>query len=150
VKKSEIDDKVDDSEIIELKPRRRPRKPRHISKTDKSKVKPYDEYEYEYEQEEVIENFEGEGEGDYVMSPRDKKLFDAIRKGKLSDDEVNDLINSGVITENLVERFLQKIEKETFANPGPELLFRSSRFGGTRTDGPIIQPFTGGTYASLY
>lgn len=73
------------------------------------------------------------------LSTKEKKLLDAFTKGQLSDNEIEGLIESGAISEELVEKFLQHLEIENFSNPSPE------KFGGIN-----IEPFCGNNYASYY
>ena len=104
-------------------------------KRNRNRYRDYDDADDD--EEDDIEDFENNSD----MTPRDKKLYDAIKKGKLSDQEIQDLIDSDVITENLVEKFLHNVQTEHFENP----LTRKLRIVGTDMS---IEPFTGGMYAS--
>ena len=84
------------------------------------------------------ENFKN---SDNELSTKEKKLLDGFVKGQLSDDEVEGLIESGAITEDLVEKFLQHLEIENFTNPTPPKF----NYGGMN-----IEPFTGNNYSTYY
>ena len=118
------DDDDDDIKVI------RPRKRRYKKKY--KKVKEENDFEN-------FNNYESE------MSPRDKNLFDAIKKGKLSDQEIQQLIDSDVITENLVEKFLQTAESGGGGGGGIEHFSNSQK----RPSSYNIGSYNGGSYASF-
>ena len=134
----EIDDENLNDKVIKPRKRRLRKKKHHVKK---KKIIDDDD---EDDDDDYIENFENTDS----MNPRDKKLYDAIKKGKLSDEEIQNLIDSDVITENLIEKFLHNVEREGFANPIP---FQSTRFGASvqLSNGPVIAPYSGGSYAPL-
>jgi hypothetical protein len=53
-----------------------------------------------------------------LLSDKEQTLFDDLLNNKLTDVNIQSLINSGFLTENMIERFLSKITntntKETF------------------------------------
>jgi hypothetical protein len=75
------------------------------------------------------------------LSVREKKLLQSFKKGELSDDEIDGLIETGVINESLVEKFLEHVEKENFTNPKPKKLEESSF---------TIEAFTNNNYTNYY
>lgn len=91
----------------------------------------------DFKNKEKINNNSKSDEDDTKLSLKEKKLLDSFVKGELSDNEVEGLIESGAITEDLVEKFLQHLEIETFANPIP------TKYGGMN-----IEPFCGNYYAN--
>lgn len=80
------------------------------------------------------ENFEDvketkkEGDSDFKkagdLSAKEKELFENLKENKLSDEEINKLVKAKVLTEDLVEKFLEKLQtdevREGFASPGPK------------------------------
>ncbi len=58
------------------------------------------------------------------LSAKEKELFENLKENKLSDDEINKLVKAKVLTEDLVEKFLEKLQTdevtEGFANVGPK------------------------------
>ena len=121
---SSILDDDDDDDIKVIRPRKRRYKKKY------KKVKEENDFEN-------FNNYESE------MSPRDKNLFDAIKKGKLSDQEIQQLIDSDVITENLVEKFLQTAESG--GGGGIEHFSNSQK----RPSSYNIGSYNGGSYASF-
>jgi hypothetical protein len=75
------------------------------------------------------------------LSVREKKLLQSFKKGELSDDEIDGLIETGVINESLVEKFLEHVEKENFTNPKPKKLEESFL---------NIEAFTNNNYTNYY
>jgi PBP1b-binding outer membrane lipoprotein LpoB len=79
-----------------------------------------------------LENFEdAKKESDEVvstkpadLSAKEKELFENLKENKLSDDEINKLVKAKVLTEDLVEKFLEKLQTEEvtegFTSVGPK------------------------------
>ena len=125
---SSILDDDDDDDIKVIRPRKRRYKKKY------KKVKEENDFEN-------FNNYESE------MSPRDKNLFDAIKKGKLSDQEIQQLIDSDVITENLVEKFLQTAESGGGGGGGGGIEHFSN--SQKRPSSYNIGSYNGGSYASF-
>jgi 6-phosphogluconate dehydrogenase (decarboxylating) len=65
------------------------------------------------------------------MTEKEKELFENLKENKLSDVEINKLVKAGVLTDQLVEKFLEKLQKdetivEGFTSVGPK--FSCSKF----------------------
>ena len=74
------------------------------------------------------------------LSNREVEIFNDLLSNKLTDVNIDSLIQSGVLTENMIERFLSKITKESFALPTP-LINNENK----SKDPKIIEAFTGFT-----
>ena len=46
-----------------------------------------------------------------VMNKQEQELFEQITKNSLSNDDLKKLISAGILTENMVEKFLNKIDE---------------------------------------
>lgn len=46
-----------------------------------------------------------------TLSKKEAELFNAIKKDKINNEELDYLIKSGVVNENMISRFLQKMEE---------------------------------------
>lgn len=84
------------------------------------------------------------------LTTKEKQLFDAFLQKRLTDDKVQELIDSGVLTEKLVEKFLSMIDDLPEGPPvtrAPKKL--SSITPATQQDANLLEGFCGsaGTYA---
>ncbi len=51
------------------------------------------------------------------MNSREKELFDQIIKDNMSGEELEKLIRAGAVTEKMVEKFLNELDKENSGDP---------------------------------
>jgi hypothetical protein len=84
------------------------------------------------------------------LTTKEKQLFDAFLEKRLTDDKVQELIDSGILTEKLVEKFLSMIDDLPEGPPvtrAPKKL--SSITPATQKDANLLEGFCGssGTYA---
>lgn len=47
-----------------------------------------------------------------TMNEKEKELFENLKENKFTDDEINKLVKSGVLTDQLVEKFLEKLQTD--------------------------------------
>lgn len=52
-----------------------------------------------------------------VLSKKETELFEAISNNKITNDDLEKLVKAGVVTEDMIERFLAKMDNETEATP---------------------------------
>lgn len=63
------------------------------------------------EESKDIDNTEKkEDKEEIVLSKKETELFNAIKKDNISNDELDRLVKSGVVNEDMIMRFLQKME----------------------------------------
>jgi len=53
------------------------------------------------------------------LSTKEEEIFTDLLSNKLTDVNIDSLITSGVLTEHMIERFLNKITKDNFVVPPP-------------------------------
>lgn len=49
---------------------------------------------------------------DADLSSKEKELFEDLKENKLSDTEITKLVKAGVLTDKLVEKFLEKLQND--------------------------------------
>ena len=82
------------------------------------------------------------------LSPKEKQLFDAFLEKRITDEKIQELIQSGILTEQLVEKFLSMIDDLPEGPPvtrAPKKL--SSITSATHDDANLLEPFCGNNYA---
>ena len=84
------------------------------------------------------------------LSPKEKQLFDAFLEKRITDEKVQELIESGILNEKLVEKFLSMIDDLPEGSPvthAPQKL--SSITPATQKDANLLEGFCGssGIYA---
>jgi hypothetical protein len=82
------------------------------------------------------------------LSPKEKQLFDAFLEKRITDEKIQELIQSGILTEQLVEKFLSMIDDLPEGPPvtrAPKKL--SSITSATQDDSNLLEPFCGNNYA---
>jgi len=75
------------------------------------------EEEAEEETKEKVEEIEVEEETkpepvEEPMTKKETELFQAITRNKISNDDLEKLVRDGILTENMIERFLAKMDTE--------------------------------------
>lgn len=71
----------------------------------------------------AMERFEYEAfanEEEPFFTKEEQELFENITKGNMSDKEIKELISSKVIGENLISKFLKKLDKMTLPTDEPK------------------------------
>lgn len=48
------------------------------------------------------------------LTAKERELFEDLKQNKLTDKEMGDLVKSGILNEKLINKFLTKIESESF------------------------------------
>lgn len=56
-----------------------------------------------------------------ALNTKEQELFDNLTKNRLSDKEIEKLVRAGILTENLVEKFLSKLDKDADPVTKPDL-----------------------------
>jgi hypothetical protein len=84
----------------------------HINDTNKESANNKDETDKNIIEETKEEDKPIEKEDkEIVLSKKETELFNAIKKDKINNEELDRLIKSGVVNENMISRFLQKMEE---------------------------------------
>jgi hypothetical protein len=81
------------------------------------------------------------------LSEKEESLFNDLMSNKLTDINIQELIQSGFLTETMIERFLTKIQAEHFVNSGAAPAFEESDINDEEKDN-IVEGFTGFTSIS--
>jgi len=83
------------------------------------------------------------------LSPKEKQLFDAFLEERISDDKIVELIESGVLTEATVEKFLKMVDDLPEGPPvsrAPKKKLSHQAIIKNKDDN-LLEGFTGNTYA---
>lgn len=83
------------------------------------------------------------------LTAKEKQLFDAFFEKRITDDKIHELIESGILTEQLVEKFLSMIDDLPEGPPvsrAPKKL--SAMTSSDKKDDNLLEGFTGNNYAS--
>lgn len=75
------------------------------------------EQEQEQEEEDVDEDEEEEEDNSNKMSSTEKELFKQITTNKISAPDLEKLIKAGVVTEKMIEKFLERIDNGDTVEP---------------------------------
>lgn len=99
----------------------------------------------------TTETFEVEEE-DVQLTPEEEEMFKNIQTGTLNDQDIQQMVESGKITEKMVEKFLSYLDKvpekgSTHAKQPVKKVGRAVVIGKPETFGEDIEPFTGDMYA---
>jgi hypothetical protein len=83
------------------------------------------------------------------LSQKEKQLFDAFLEKRITDEKIQELIESGILTEQLVEKFLSMIDDLPEGPPvthAPKKI--SSITSATQKDSNLLEGFCGNS--SIY
>ena len=85
------------------------------------------------------------------LTPKEKQLFDAFLEKRITDDKVQELIENGILNEEIIEKFLKLIDD---MQEGPSVSKTPKKLGknapAARSDANLLESFVGGGYASIY
>jgi hypothetical protein len=84
------------------------------------------------------------------LTAREKQLFDAFLEKRITDDKVHELIESGVLNEQLVEKFLKLIDDLPVGpsvNKAPKKLAKNYPVDKESRNENLVEGFTGSMYA---
>jgi len=85
------------------------------------------------------------------LTPKEKQLFDAFLEKRITDDKVQELIEGGILNEEIIEKFLKLIDD---MQEGPSVSKTPKKLGknapATRSDANLLEGFIGGGYAARY
>lgn len=82
------------------------------------------------------------------LSTKEKQLFDAFLEKRITDDKIQELIESGILTEQLVEKFLSMIDELPEGPPishAPKTLHKTTP--AAHNDANLLEGFCGNNYA---
>ena len=82
------------------------------------------------------------------LSTKEKQLFDAFLEKRITDDKIQELIESGILTEQLVEKFLSMIDELPEGPPishTPKTLHKTTP--ASQNDANLLEGFCGNNYA---
>jgi len=71
-----------------------------------NKVEHFDTSEKKEDEKEEFE----EAAPSFDLTPKEKELFQDLRENKLSTEQITDLVKGGILTEQLVEKFLNQLD----------------------------------------
>ena len=85
------------------------------------------------------------------LTPKEKQLFDAFLEKRITDDKIQELIENGILNEEIIEKFLKLIDD---IQEGPSVSKTPKKIGknapAMRSDANLLEGFVGGGYASRY
>jgi hypothetical protein len=70
------------------------------------------EPEEKKEKKSVKEEMDGDEKKKPELDPKEQSLFEKIVKNEVSSADLEKLINAGVVTQNMVEKFLSKLDEK--------------------------------------
>lgn len=82
------------------------------------------------------------------LTPKEQQLFNAFLEKRITDDKIQELIESGILTEQLVEKFLAMIDdlpEGPPVNHAPKKLQSTSP--SAQNDASLLEGFCGNNYA---
>lgn len=77
-----------------------------VEKAKKSAMKEVEKKEEEEQETETKANKE-------TLSKKEMELFEAIKTDKMSEEELNKLVSSGVVNEDMIEKFLKNMDDDS-------------------------------------
>lgn len=82
-----------------------------------------------------------------VLTPREQELFEDLANNRLSESEVTSLVNSGIINDNLISKFLHQLDVDTMRDHFEDVAEQDKR--GEKLGAPDTLS-TAGPKASFY
>jgi len=75
-----------------------------------------------------------------VLTPREEELFEDLSNNRLSESDIENLVNSGVINDNLISKFLHQLDADTvrdkFEDATEQANKTAEKVSGAPTPGP--------------
>lgn len=87
--------------------------------------------------------FKSDKPGDSALSPSEKELFEDLKNNKVSDKEINSLIQKGTLNEGLIEKMLSQLGTQLgtqLINPNAKIDFSDGRAPGQIKEDFINKP----------
>jgi hypothetical protein len=82
------------------------------------------------------------------LTPKEKQLFDAFLSKRITDDKIHELIESGILTEQLVEKFLSMVDNLPEGPPVSRAPKKQSIIAAAdKKDANLLEGFCGNNYA---
>lgn len=95
------------------------------------------------------------GVSDTILTAKEKELFEDLRANKLNDKEIHDMVKSGELTENTIEKFLANLDslkpKDLIATKTAPVMKKSATnvlAAEAAKNEEKIEAFTGSSFAS--
>lgn len=83
-----------------------------FEKFEENKTEPEPEPKEEKIKEDSALSLPTSRKEDSALDPKEQTIFDKILKNEVSSGDLEKLINAGVVTQNMVEKFLSKLDEK--------------------------------------